>query len=46
MLPRRNDQGHDNEAEGIWNVSFFRDAHRSGGSIGEFSVKGSGTTPF
>ena len=46
MFPGRNDKGHDNEAEGIWNVSLFRDAHRIGGSDGELTVEGSVTTPF
>ena len=46
MLPGRNDQGHENEAEGIWNVSFFQSARRNGGSIDEFAMEGSGTTSF
>ena len=40
MLPRRNNQGHDDKTEGLWNVSLFRNAHRDGGSIGEFVVEG------
>ena len=36
----------DGEAEGLWNVSLLREAHRNGGSSGEFDVGGSATTPF
>ena len=46
MSPEINNRGHDDEADGIWNVSLFQNAHRNDGSIGEFVVEGSVATPF
>ena len=45
MMPGRNDQRHDNEAEVKWKSSLFQNAHRYGESIGEFAVEGSSANP-
>ena len=36
MLPGRNDTGHGDET--MWNVSLLQNAHRNGGSVGEFAM--------
>ena len=46
MSPGRSDRGHDDEVDGIWNVSIFKNPHRNDGSIGEIVAEDSVATPF